>query len=157
MALFNSSVNKFAWTLRKAFPSLTWKECFHLAVNCGQVDRNLFSASSIFGTWSLESQHSMAGHFWALNKTYENLGDTGRAYKFKQVASLLYSLCDEGICFSFAQVVSRKGWSLAIMVEMVQFYWSGSTGGIDTTDRMIRLLNQGAYNHSYYKNPRWVV
>lgn len=155
MALFNSSVNKLAWTLRKSFPSLTWKAAFHLACNCGPIDHNLFKSSSIFGTWTLESQHSMAGHFWALNKVYTEAGDFGRAYSFKKVASLLYSLCDEGISLSFAQVVSRKGWSLSTMIEMVQFYWSGSTGGFDTTDRMIDLINTYKPTHPI-RNPIWV-
>lgn len=149
-------VNKLAHQLRKAYPSLTWGEAFRFAIKGVPAQRSAYmSPTSVFGAWTLPSQRSLAGHFWALAKSYEELNDAGRAYSFKNVAGLLYSLCDEGITLTFGEVISRKGWGESIISEMIEAFSVG-IDGIGNTSRMINLYLQNP--NMYQRNivsPMW--
>ena len=148
-------VNKLAHQLRKVYPSLTWGQAFRFAIKGVPAQRSMYmEPTSVFGAWTLPSQRSPAGHFWALAKSYEQLNDPGRAYSFKNVAGLLYSLCDEGITLTFGQAISRKGWGESIISEMIECFVSG-LDSVDTTDRMIHLHTLIPSLHSRYVNPRW--
>jgi len=148
-------VNKLAHQLRKAYPSLTWGEAFRFAIKGVPAQSSMYmEPTSVFGAWTLPSQRSLAGHFWALAKAYEQLNDAGRAYSFKKVAGLLYSLCDKGVTLTFGQAISRKGWGESIISEMIEHFVSG-LDGVCTTDRMIQLHTLIPSFHSRYKLPRW--
>lgn len=148
-------VNKLAHQLRKVYPSLTWGQAFRFAIKGVPAQRSMYmEPTSIFGAWTLPSQRSLAGHFWALAKSYEQLNDPGRAYSFKNVAGLLYSLCDEGITLTFGQAISRKGWGESIISEMIECFVSG-LDSVDTTKRMMHLHTLIPSLHSRYVNPRW--
>jgi hypothetical protein len=136
------NINKLAHKIRKAYPSLTWGQCFRFALRGISAQGAAEERTSVFGDWTLPSQRSLAGHFWALSLAYRDLeGDAGRAYKFKQVAGLLYSLCDEGITMSFGEAVTRKGWGESIHLEMIEAFVCG-LDSVDTTDRMMALCNK---------------
>jgi len=148
-------VNKLAHQLRKAYPSLTWGEAFRFAIKGVPAQRSFYmNETSVFGAWTLPSQRSLAGHFWALAKAYEEISDAGRAYSFKNAAGLLYSLCDEGITLTFGQAVTRKGWGESIISEMIEHFVSG-IDSVDTTDRMIHLHSLIPSLGKRYVLPRW--
>jgi hypothetical protein len=153
--LITGNINSLAHKIRKAYPSLTWGECFRFALRGVAGQGFVNSRTSIFGQWSNKSQKTIAGHFWALSLAYRDLeGDAGRAYKFKQVAGLLYSLCDEGITLNFGQAVERKGWGESILLEMIEIFVCG-IDGVDTTDRMIALCNKHQGLSKKIALPKW--
>ena len=155
----SGSTNRFAWKLRKAYPSMTWGECFRTALLLGNwTDRpEVDQSSSVFGTWTLDSQHSVAGHFWALGKCYDELQDKGRSFKFKKIASTLYSLCDEGINVSWAEIVNQKGWAEGVRKEFIECFMSG-IDSVDTTDRMMSLMARLPRERTaIIRNPRWTL
>ena len=155
----SGSTNRFAWKLRKAYPSMTWGECFRTALLLGEwtdrVETN--KSSSVFGTWNLQSQHSVAGHFWALGKCYDELQDAGRSFIFKKISKILYGLCENGIQVTWAEVLNQKGWAEGIRREFIECFMSG-IDSVDTTDRMMALQAQIGYEKtSIIRNPHWTL
>ena len=150
-----ANTNRFAHQLRKAYPSMTWGEAFRTAlllgarVECGSVQAN----TSVFGQWTLESQHSVAGHFWALNKLYTDSGELGRAITFKRVAQTLYALTEQGIRATWSEILLQKGWKESVRKEMIECFICG-IDSIDTTERMMTLITELNPTHPI-KYPNW--
>lgn len=151
-----ANTNKFAHQLRKAYPSMTWGEAFRTALQLGtRVDCvTVQNSASVFGQWTLESQHSVAGHFWALNKLYAESGEFGRSITFKRVAQTLYTLTEQGIQATWGEILLQKGWKESVRKEMIECFICG-IDSVDTTDRMMNLITKLNPTHPI-NLPKWV-
>jgi len=150
-----ANTNKFAHQLRKAYPSMTWGEAFRTALQLGtRVDCvTVQNSASVFGQWTLESQHSVAGHFWALNKLYAESGEIGRSITFKRVAQTLYTLTEQGIRATWGEILLQKGWKESVRKEFVECFICG-IDSVDTTDRMMSLITKLNPTHPI-NLPKW--
>ena len=135
-----------------AFKSQTgcsWKDAFNLSIVAGDIDIEQFLTKE----WSFENALALAGHFWGLQKAYDELGDRGRAITMRRAAQAIYNVCNTQTPCSM-RVLNQTGISRSILKESVDFYRCGSN--LTLTPRSQELIRNGAREYAHQvKVPFW--
>ena len=133
----------------KASTGCSWGDAFNLSIVAGNVDINDFVNKS----WSTENALALAGHFWGLQKAYDELGDKGRAIAMRRAAQAIYNLCSEQASCSI-RVLNQTGISRSILKESVDFYVCSSH--VTLTPRSRELIRNGAREYAHkVRIPFW--
>lgn len=160
--LFTSELNKLAHKIRRS-TSLTWGASLRIAIkttkcNNSVAEQEALKDQSLFGKWTLNSQHGLAGHFWALKCLYKEAGDLGRSKAFERVSSQLYAATEEGVALDFEYATSTKGWGDSVIHELIDYFICASTSTAqhtDHTDRVMSLILDTNTQSERIRFPRW--
>lgn len=159
--LFTSELNQLAHMIRRE-NDLSWGEALRLAIQLVKINTSAvpfaMRSSSIFGTWTLQTQYGLAGHFWALRVMYRQLGDEGRAKAFERVSSQLYAATEVGAALNFKYALTTSGWGESVIAELLDYFVCGALGTplfTDHTDRVMDLLIRTDTHHERVRMPNW--
>ena len=109
------------------------------------------SRSSLLMSWNKDDANRLAGHFYWLSKTYERVGDTGRAVTFKRASKVVYEAINADAGFDFKAFINHKHIGFKVRLEAYD-YWLASG---QMTSRQFGLNRQ--VNSSEYppQMPNW--
>lgn len=133
----------------KSYTGCSWKDAFNLSIVAGNVDLDTFLKKD----WSSENALALAGHFWGLQKAYDEIGDKGRAIAMRRAAQVIYNVCNSQKPCS-VRALNHSGISKSILRESVDFYICSSN--VTLTPRSRDLIRNGAREYAHrVRVPFW--
>lgn len=143
-----SDLNSTAHSI-KAQSGCSWGDAFNLSIVAGNRDIRPFLNSE----WSFENALALAGHFWGLQKAYDEIGDKGRAIAMRKAAQAIYNECNMHTTCTF-KVLNQTGVAQSILRESVDFYISSTE--VTLTPRSRELIQKGAREYAHkVRVPFW--
>ena len=148
--MFTKELNKLAHKIKKAH-SLTWGEALKLAI--ALPEENLMASTSLLGDWTYETARAVAGHFYGIAKTYEEVRDSGRAFYFRRLANKIYAALDAGYTYSFSALLIKNSVKDSAVQETIDFYLAAYKA--KPTARQLKLVRNSQRYASLAKLPVW--